>query len=96
VKSLAGAEQVFANRSFALRRCRVEILKRRDPLTAAELAGIAYGRRLIVRHGHHRRAVAELVVTRRASPPGCQRRGQNDPPLSATKSLRVGREKPGD
>src|SRR5260370_41073412 len=83
----------FANRSFALRRCLVEILKRRDRLTAAELAGIAYGRRLIVRPGHHRRTVAQLVATRRASPPGRQRQGQNDRPLSATKSLRVGRER---
>ena len=84
------AQRAAARSSFALRRCLVEILKRRDRLTAAELAGIAYGRRLIVRPGHHRRTVAQLVATRRASPPGRQRQGQNDRPLSATKSLRVG------
>ena len=31
------------HRPIALRRCLVEILKRRDRLTTAELAGIAYG-----------------------------------------------------
>jgi hypothetical protein len=54
MKSRVRGRTGFANRSFALRRCLVEILKRRDRLTAAELAGIAYGRRLIVRLGHHR------------------------------------------
>jgi hypothetical protein len=49
MKSRVWGRTGFANRSFALRRCLVEILKRRDRLTAAELAGIAYGRRHIVR-----------------------------------------------
>jgi hypothetical protein len=47
MKSRVRGRTGFANRSFALRRCLVEILKRRDRMTAAELAGIADGRRLI-------------------------------------------------
>jgi hypothetical protein len=41
MKSRVRGRTGFANRSFALRRCLVEILKRRDRLTTAELA---YGR----------------------------------------------------
>src|SRR5260370_39659629 len=39
------------------------------------------------------RTVADQMVETLASPPGRQRQGQNDRPLSATKSLRVGRER---
>ena len=39
MKSRVRGRTGFANRSFALRRCLVEILKRRDRLTVAELAG---------------------------------------------------------
>jgi hypothetical protein len=57
----------FANRPLALRRCLLDILKRRDRLTAHDLAGIAYGRRIIVRPGHRRHVTAaQLVATRRA------------------------------
>jgi hypothetical protein len=58
----------FAYRPFALRRCIIEILRRRDRLTAHDMAGIAYGgRRLIVRPGHRRHVTsAQLVATRRA------------------------------
>ena len=58
----------FASRPLALRRCLIEILARRDRLTAHDLAGIAYGgRRLIVRPGHCRQVTsAQLVATRRA------------------------------
>ena len=41
----------FANRPLALRRCLVEILRRRDRLTAHDMAAIAYARRIIVRPG---------------------------------------------
>jgi hypothetical protein len=62
------AETGFANRPFALRRCLIEILSRRDRLTARDLAGIAYGsRRLIVRPGHRRHVTSsQMVAVRRA------------------------------
>lgn len=59
----------FANRPRALRRCLLEILHShsRDGLSAHDLAGIAYGRRIIVRPGHRRNVTtAQLVATRRA------------------------------
>ena len=57
----------FANRPLALRRCLLDILKRRDRLTAHDLAGIAYGRRIIVWPGHRRNITSsQLVATRRA------------------------------
>jgi hypothetical protein len=57
----------FAGEPFALRRCLLEILGCRDWLTAHDLAGIAYGRRIIVRPGHRRHVTsAQLVATRRA------------------------------
>jgi hypothetical protein len=58
----------FANRPLALRRCLVEILRRRDRLTAADMAAIAYARRIVVRPGHRRHVVpnAQLVAVRRA------------------------------
>jgi hypothetical protein len=67
VKSRFRAATGFASRPLALRRCLIQILVRRDRLTAHDLAGIAYGRRLIVRPGHRRCATtAQLVATRRA------------------------------
>jgi hypothetical protein len=68
VTSRFRAETGFANRPLALRRCLIEILSRRDRLTAHDLAGIAYGgRRLIVRPGHRRHVTSsQLVATRRA------------------------------
>ena len=62
------AARGFAYRPFALRRCIIEILRRRDRLTAHDMAGIAYGgRRLIVRPGHRRHVTSsQLVATRRA------------------------------
>ena len=61
-------ETGFANRPLALRRRIVEILSRRDRLSARDIAGCAYGgRRLIVRPGHRKNVtVAQLVATRRA------------------------------
>jgi hypothetical protein len=62
------AARGFASRPLALRRCLIEILSRRDRLTAHDLAGIAYGgRRLIVRPGHRREVTpSQLVAVRRA------------------------------
>jgi hypothetical protein len=57
----------FAGRPLALRRCIVEILKRRDRLTAFDLACAAYGRRLVVRPGWQRYVPpSQLVSVRRA------------------------------
>jgi hypothetical protein len=57
----------FANRPRALRRSLLDILKRRDRLTAFDLAGIVYGQTIIVRPGHFRRVTpAQLSATRRA------------------------------
>jgi hypothetical protein len=56
----------FANRPLALRRCLLEILARRDRLTANDMAGIAYGRRIIIRPGHRHVTSSQLVATRRA------------------------------
>jgi hypothetical protein len=57
----------FAGQPLALRRCLVEILTRRDRLSAHDLAGVAYARRLVVRPGHRRHVTdAQLVATRRA------------------------------
>ena len=71
------AETGFANRPLALRRCLIEILSRRNRLTARDLAGIAYGRRsLIVRPGHRRHVTSsQLVATRRAFVPWLPRAG---------------------
>jgi hypothetical protein len=67
VKSRFRGRTGFANRPFALRRCLFEILRRRDRLTAHDLAAIAYSRRVIVRPGHRRHVTtAQLVATRRA------------------------------
>jgi hypothetical protein len=68
VTSRFRAETGFANRPLALRRSLIEILSRRDRLTAHDLAGIAYGgRRLIVRPGHRRQVTSsQLAATRRA------------------------------
>jgi hypothetical protein len=57
----------FANRPLALRRSILEVLARRDRLTAHDIAGCAYARRLIVRPGHVRHVTpSQLVATRRA------------------------------
>ena len=58
----------FAGRPLALRRCLLEILRRRDRLTAFDLAAAAYSRRVVVRPGHRRYGVtdAQLVSDRRA------------------------------
>ena len=54
------------NRPLALRRCIIEILSRRDRLTAADLAGAAYSHRIMVRPGWRRPTTSELVSVRRA------------------------------
>ena len=52
---------------MALRRCIVEILSRRDRLTAHDIASCAYGHRLIVRPGHRRHVTtSQLVSVRKA------------------------------
>jgi hypothetical protein len=60
------ARRGFANQPLALRRAIVQILERRDMLTAADIAGCAYARRIMVRPGWRRCTVSELVATRRA------------------------------
>jgi hypothetical protein len=68
MKSCFRPARGFATRPLALRRCILEVLRRRDLLTAHDLAGIAYGgRRIIARPGHVRYVTSsQLVATRRA------------------------------
>jgi hypothetical protein len=57
----------FAGRPLALRRTVLEILRRRDMLTAHDIAGCAFGHRLVVRPGHRRHVTtSQLVSVRKA------------------------------
>jgi hypothetical protein len=57
----------FANRPLALRRCILEVLSRRDMLTAHDLAAAAYGWRVVVRTRYARDVTtAQLTSVRRA------------------------------
>lgn len=60
-------ETGFSGKPKALRRAILEALRRRDRLTAADIAGAVYSfRRVMVRPGWRRCTVSELVCTRRA------------------------------
>lgn len=62
-----GRKRGFAGRPLALRRCILELLGRRDMLSAHDLAAAAYGRRVVVRPGWVRNVTpAELVAVRDA------------------------------
>jgi hypothetical protein len=66
VTSAYRAARGFASRPLALRRRIVEILGRRDQLTARDIASCAYGCRIIIRPGHRHVTSSQLVATRRA------------------------------
>ncbi|WP_212503951.1 hypothetical protein [Bradyrhizobium lablabi] len=67
VPSVFRPEMGFSRKPLGLRRCLLEILRRRDGLTAHDLAGIAYGRRIIVRPGYRRHVTnSQMVCVQRA------------------------------
>jgi hypothetical protein len=66
MKSQLRHETGFARPNCMLRPRIIQCLARFDRLTAVELAGMVYGRKIILRPGYRIATLAQIVATRRA------------------------------